>query len=126
MEKDKATELQQQTQQQQAQSHQSSNTGTCSDEFKDEFYNSGRIGRRNAMPDILDEDQRETTTADLPLKLSALTTNGECSKHFIYKYVTFHTKNSQLINLLFFINFVLHATLFFRSIVIIVDESSSS
>jgi hypothetical protein len=73
MEKDKATEQQQP--QQQAQPN-ASTSGKCSDEFKDEFYNSGRIGRRNAMPDILDE-HCETTTADLPLKLSALTTSGE-------------------------------------------------
>lgn len=79
MEKDKATE--QQKQPQEAQQHQTnaSNTGTGgtgSDEYSDEFYNSGRIGRRNALPDILDE-HCETSTADLPLKLSALTTSGE-------------------------------------------------
>jgi hypothetical protein len=48
-----------------------------SDELQDEFINTGRIGRRNALHDILDESHSETTTADLPLKLSALTTNGE-------------------------------------------------
>lgn len=52
------------------------NNGTGNpDEFQDEFYNSGRIGRRNAMPDILGNGS-QTSTADLPLKLSALTTSG--------------------------------------------------
>lgn len=46
------------------------------DELQDEFLNTGRIGRRNAMHDILDE-HCETSTAELPLKLSALTTSGE-------------------------------------------------
>lgn len=73
MEKDKVTD---QPQQQPTQQHQTNATGKNPDEFQDEFYNSGRIGRRNAMPDILDENC-ETSTADLPLKLSALTTSGE-------------------------------------------------
>lgn len=77
MEKDKATEQQQQPQQE-AQQHQTnaSTSGKSPDDIQDEFYNTGRIGRRNAMPDILDE-HCETSTADLPLKLSALTTSGE-------------------------------------------------
>lgn len=70
MEKDKATDQPQQ------QPTQTNATNKKPDEFQDEFYNSGRIGRRNAMPDILDE-HCETSTADLPLKLSALTTSGE-------------------------------------------------
>lgn len=40
-----------------------------------EFYNSGRVGRRNALPDIL-SDHCRTTTADLPERLSALSTSG--------------------------------------------------
>lgn len=43
-----------------------------------EFFNTGRVGRRNAMPDILGS-HATTTTADLPEQLSALTTS-EMSK----------------------------------------------
>lgn len=53
----------------------SSGSGGKSDEFHSEFYNTGRIGRRNAMSDILGNDAT-TTTAGLDEKLSALTTNG--------------------------------------------------
>ncbi|CAO1378749.1 unnamed protein product [Diamesa hyperborea] len=52
----------------------SSGSGGPSDEFHSEFYNTGRIGRRNAMSDILGNDAT-TTTAGLDEKLSALTTN---------------------------------------------------
>lgn len=38
-----------------------------------EFFNTGRVGRRNAMPDILGS-HAATSTADLPDQLSALTT----------------------------------------------------
>lgn len=59
---------------------QQPNTDTAAtnagDEFQDEFYTSGRIGRRNAMPDILGNNCTASSGADLPLKLSALTTNG--------------------------------------------------
>lgn len=51
--------------------------GKPGDEFQDEFYNSGRIGRRNAMPDILGSNSTASSGGDLPLKLSALSTNGE-------------------------------------------------
>lgn len=54
---------------------QGSETGKKCDDIQDEFLNTGRIGRRNALHDILDS-HCETSTADLPLKLSALTTNG--------------------------------------------------
>ncbi|XP_055696711.1 uncharacterized protein LOC129797872 [Phlebotomus papatasi] len=43
-----------------------------------EFYNSGRVGRRNALPDIL-SDHCRTTTADLPERLSALSTSDNPS-----------------------------------------------
>lgn len=79
MEKDKTTEQQQQPQQEAQHQKNATKTGPGPDELVDEFYNSGRIGRRNAMPDILDE-HCETSTADLPLKLSALTTSGERKK----------------------------------------------
>lgn len=41
-----------------------------------EFYNTGRVGRRNALPDILNHHHVTTSTADLPEKLSALSTKG--------------------------------------------------
>lgn len=42
-----------------------------------DFYNTGRVGRRNALPDILNHHHSTTSTADLPDKLSALSTTGE-------------------------------------------------
>lgn len=47
-----------------------------SDEFHSEFYNTGRIGRRNALPDILGS-HCTTTTADLPTQMGALSTSGK-------------------------------------------------
>ncbi|XP_055637437.1 dachshund homolog 1-like isoform X2 [Toxorhynchites rutilus septentrionalis] len=44
------------------------------DEFHSEFYNTGRIGRRNALPDILGT-HCTTTTADLSTQMGALTTS---------------------------------------------------
>lgn len=52
-------------------------SGSAADQFQDEFYTSGRIGRRNAMPDILGNNCTASAGGDLPLKLSALTTNGK-------------------------------------------------
>lgn len=46
-------------------------------ESNSEFYNTGRVGRRNALPDILNHHHSKTSTADLPDKLSALSTTGE-------------------------------------------------
>lgn len=43
-------------------------------DLRNEFHNTGRVGRRNAMPDILD-DHCTITTADLPDQLSGLSTN---------------------------------------------------
>uniref|UniRef100_A0A7G3AY02 Protein kinase camp-dependent n=1 Tax=Lutzomyia longipalpis TaxID=7200 RepID=A0A7G3AY02_LUTLO len=43
-----------------------------------EFYNSGRVGRRNALPDIL-SDHCRTSTADLPDRLNALSTSDNSS-----------------------------------------------
>lgn len=67
------------TQQQQQSTDTTSKTGSGSaaDQFQDEFYTSGRIGRRNAMPDILGNNCTASAGGDLPLKLSALTTNGK-------------------------------------------------
>ncbi|XP_055607063.1 cAMP-dependent protein kinase inhibitor beta-like isoform X2 [Uranotaenia lowii] len=44
------------------------------DDVHTEFYNTGRIGRRNALPDILGT-HCTTTTADLPTQLGALSTS---------------------------------------------------
>lgn len=38
----------------------------------DEFLNTGRTGRRNALGDILDENSAYLTTAELPDQLSSL------------------------------------------------------
>lgn len=48
-----------------------------SDEYHHQFYNTGRIGRRNALPDILGT-HCTTTTADLSTQLGALSTS-DCS-----------------------------------------------
>jgi hypothetical protein len=50
--------------------------GMSSEDYHNEFYNTGRIGRRNAMPDILGQHST-TTTADLPDALGAMSTQGE-------------------------------------------------
>lgn len=52
------------------------------DAFHSEFYNTGRIGRRNALPDILGS-HCTTTTADLPTQLGALSTSGKLDLGFI-------------------------------------------
>lgn len=65
------------TQQQSADTTPKSGSGSAADQFQDEFYTSGRIGRRNAMPDILGNNCTASAGGDLPLKLSALTTNGK-------------------------------------------------
>lgn len=49
-------------------SNESENT-----EHGTEFFNTGRVGRRNALPDILGSNAT-VSTADLPDQLSALTT----------------------------------------------------
>lgn len=49
------------------------------DGFHSEFYNTGRIGRRNALPDILGS-HCTTTTADLPTQLGALSTSDCTTK----------------------------------------------
>jgi len=47
-----------------------------------DFLTTGRTGRRNAMPDILGE-HKLTSTADLPARLQALTTNGNIIRLFL-------------------------------------------
>ncbi|XP_063705745.1 cAMP-dependent protein kinase inhibitor beta-like isoform X2 [Culicoides brevitarsis] len=49
-------------------------------EIESEFYTTGRIGRRNALPDILAE-HCTTSTADLPDNFSALTTQETPSQN---------------------------------------------
>lgn len=51
--------------------------GTVTLDNNSEFYNTGRVGRRNALPDILNHHHSTTSTADLPDKLSALSTTGK-------------------------------------------------
>jgi hypothetical protein len=67
---------QEKNQQQQQNPAGAEHCGATEDE-KNEFFNTGRIGRRNAMPDILGNNCTASSGGDLPLKLSALTTNGE-------------------------------------------------
>lgn len=45
-------------------------------ESNSEFFNTGRVGRRNALPDIL-SSHATVSTADLPDQLSALTTTDK-------------------------------------------------
>lgn len=41
----------------------------------EEFLQTGRTGRRNALPDIMNSHAIVTTSSDLPGKLETLTTN---------------------------------------------------
>lgn len=60
--------------------------GSISLDNNSEFYNTGRVGRRNALPDILNHHHSTTSTADLPDKLSALSTTG---RWFIFLFYHF-------------------------------------
>ncbi len=42
----------------------------------EDFIASGRTGRRNALPDILDNKNAATNTADLPLQMQKLQCSG--------------------------------------------------
>lgn len=42
----------------------------------DEFLSTGRTGRRNAMPDILEEKTCHSGTSELPSQLEKLSFNG--------------------------------------------------
>lgn len=46
-------------------------------EVPKEFLETGRTGRRNAMPDILHPQGVEVTSADLPNRLQQLVTSGK-------------------------------------------------
>lgn len=48
-----------------------------SEEVPKEFLETGRTGRRNAMPDILHPPDAQLTTADLPARLQQLGTSGK-------------------------------------------------
>lgn len=45
----------------------------------EDFYSSGRTGRRNALPDILGE-HAHVTSSDLPARLQALSTKSDQEK----------------------------------------------
>lgn len=47
--------------------------GNANVELTNDFFNTGRVGRRNALPDIL-SSHATISTADLPDQLGALTT----------------------------------------------------
>lgn len=49
---------------------------SAGNESNEEFFNTGRVGRRNALPDIL-SSHATVSTADLPDQLSALTTTDK-------------------------------------------------
>lgn len=55
-----------------------------SEEVPKEFLETGRTGRRNAMPDILHPQGVEVSTADLPSRLQQLVTSG---KYILIKIV---------------------------------------
>lgn len=54
-------------------------TSDGNNDYGNDFYTTGRVGRRNAMPDILGS-HCTTTTADLPDQLSALSTSDTPKK----------------------------------------------
>lgn len=51
-------------------------------EVPKEFLETGRTGRRNAMPDILHPQSAEASTADLPSRLQQLSATGEFTLPF--------------------------------------------
>ncbi|CAG2164760.1 unnamed protein product [Oppiella nova] len=54
----------------------SGGSGDTPGQSVDEFLNTGRTGRRNAMPDILEEKSSQLSTSDLPNELQKLNFNG--------------------------------------------------
>lgn len=46
------------------------------EEVPKEFLETGRTGRRNALPDILQQQEAQASTADLPARLQQLATTG--------------------------------------------------
>lgn len=64
-----------------------------------DFLTTGRTGRRNALPDILGE-HKLTSTADLPARLQALTTNGKLLRRKripTYTFRNFHFTENRLL-----------------------------
>lgn len=47
----------------------------------DDFVNSGRTGRRNAVADILDEKAAKVSTGGLPFDMEKLNCSGSYHKH---------------------------------------------
>ena len=50
----------------------------------EDFIASGRTGRRNALPDILDEKHSETGTADMTLSLDKLQCSGKQNHSYLF------------------------------------------
>lgn len=61
-----------------------------SEEVPREFLETGRTGRRNAMPDILHPQGAEVSTADLPSRLQQLVTTG----NFVVMFCFFNLGNA--------------------------------
>lgn len=55
---------------------------------RNDFFNTGRIGRRNALPDILG-NHCTTSTAELPLLLDSLSTKGNHGFSYLYASLIF-------------------------------------
>ena len=53
-----------------------SNTPSPGKPILDDFLQTGRTGRRNALPDILDKDSSHDNTADLPCQMEKLSCSG--------------------------------------------------
>ena len=51
-------------------------------EANDEFLNTGRTGRRNAVPNILNSNMSNISWADLPDRLQSLSTIENSNCHF--------------------------------------------
>lgn len=47
----------------------------------DEFLSTGRTGRRNALPDILEQKSSHINTSDLPQELQKLNFNTDSTEH---------------------------------------------
>ena len=44
----------------------------------DDFLQTGRTGRRNAVPDIITSTSASVTTSDLPVAIEKLSCSGNC------------------------------------------------
>lgn len=84
-----------------------------------DFLTTGRTGRRNALPDILGE-HKLTSTADLPDRLQALTTNGKTWVIVIYKCFNKILLNLTTLFYTMYFHFTVHITI--KIIVFIVEK----